>query len=98
MLTKENDALDKECNEAHALNRNLQAIQKEQEKHTAEYRETLKLQGLKINAYRDQVNYWKSQFTVVNEENEELAQQQIQMEMQMQQMATNGHVEDDGDA
>ena len=46
-----------------------------------EYRYTLKLQELKLQAYRDQVNKLEKNCAKMDQENEELAQQQVQMEI-----------------
>lgn len=75
VLTKLNETLENECNEAHLQNSNLQSLLDESDKHNKEYRNNIKLQYHKVNAYREKADYWKSQHTLVNEENEELAKQ-----------------------
>lgn len=55
-LSKEISVLEKEYNIVHSKLNDLKTVVGERDKSIKEYRYTLKLQELKLQAYRDQVN------------------------------------------
>ena len=65
----------------HSKYTDLKTTVSERDKSIKEYRYTLKLQELKLQAYRDQVNKLEKNCAKMDQENEELAQQQVQMEI-----------------